>query len=181
MQVNMNEAKSQLAKLIAAAEAGEDVVIARLGKPAVRLVPLRSGGFRFGTLAHLATPCRTLTSRWSRMSWRSGRAGVERGPAGQACMDLESRGAGQVAAQRRPLPCNAVFVSPINIYEVTREARLGQTPEIVPNIVELVAEEETISAPLTRAVRTAACNDLLAEESVKETAARIAASIGDDI
>ena len=54
MLVNMHEAKSQLSKLIAAAQAGEDVVIARKGKPAVRLVPIRSGGFRFGTLAHLA-------------------------------------------------------------------------------------------------------------------------------
>lgn len=54
MQVNVHEAKSQLSKLIAAAEAGDDVVIARKGKPAVMLVPIRSGGFRFGTLAHLA-------------------------------------------------------------------------------------------------------------------------------
>ena len=30
------------------------MVIARKGEPAVRLVPIRSGGFRFGTLAHLA-------------------------------------------------------------------------------------------------------------------------------
>ena len=50
----MHEAKSQFSKLIAAAEAGDDVVIAGKGKPAVRLVPIRSGGFRFGTLAHLA-------------------------------------------------------------------------------------------------------------------------------
>ena len=49
----MHEAKSQLSKLIAATEAEVDVVIARKGKPAVRLVPIRSGGFRFGTLAHL--------------------------------------------------------------------------------------------------------------------------------
>ena len=54
MQVNMHEAKSQLSKLIAAAEAGDDVIIARKGKPAVRLVPIRSGGFLFGTLAYLA-------------------------------------------------------------------------------------------------------------------------------
>ncbi len=53
MQVNMHAAKSQLSKLIAAAEAGDDVVIARKGKPAVRLVPIRSDGFRFGTLSHL--------------------------------------------------------------------------------------------------------------------------------
>lgn len=39
--VNMHEAKSQLSKLVARAEAGEDVIIARDGKPAVRLSPVR--------------------------------------------------------------------------------------------------------------------------------------------
>ncbi|MCY3931992.1 MAG: type II toxin-antitoxin system prevent-host-death family antitoxin [Acidobacteria bacterium] len=53
MLVNVHAAKSQLSKLIAAAEAGDNVVIARRGRPAVRLVPVRSGGFRFDTLAHL--------------------------------------------------------------------------------------------------------------------------------
>ena len=53
MLVNMHEAKSQLSKLIAAAEAGDDVVIARKGKPAVRLVPVQATGFHFGMLAHL--------------------------------------------------------------------------------------------------------------------------------
>ena len=53
MLVNMHDAKSQLSKLIAAAEAGDDVVIARKGKPAVRLVPVKSVGFHFDTLAHL--------------------------------------------------------------------------------------------------------------------------------
>lgn len=37
----MHEAKSQLSRLVARAEAGEDVVIARDGKPAVRLTPVR--------------------------------------------------------------------------------------------------------------------------------------------
>ena len=53
MLVNMHHAKSQLSKLIAAAESGEDVVIARRGKPAVRLVPIRQAGFQFDTLKHL--------------------------------------------------------------------------------------------------------------------------------
>ncbi len=53
MLVNMHDAKSQLSKLIAAAEAGEEVVIARKGNPAVRLVPVKSQGFQFDTLAHL--------------------------------------------------------------------------------------------------------------------------------
>ena len=53
MLVNVHNAKSQLSKLIAAAEAGTDVVIVRNGKSAVRLVPVQPSGFRFGTLAHL--------------------------------------------------------------------------------------------------------------------------------
>ena len=36
--VNVHQAKSQLSKLNEQAEAGEEVVIARAGKPAVRLV-----------------------------------------------------------------------------------------------------------------------------------------------
>jgi prevent-host-death family protein len=38
--VNMHEAKSRLSQLVAKAEAGEEVIIARAGKPAVRLVPV---------------------------------------------------------------------------------------------------------------------------------------------
>ena len=40
MRVNMHDAKSKLSELVAAAERGEDVVIARNGAPAVRLVPV---------------------------------------------------------------------------------------------------------------------------------------------
>lgn len=36
--VNVHQAKSQLSKLIEQAESGEEVVIARAGKPAARLV-----------------------------------------------------------------------------------------------------------------------------------------------
>ena len=53
MLVNVHHAKSQLSKLIAAAEAGDDVVIARKGNPAVRLVPVKPGEFQFDTLANL--------------------------------------------------------------------------------------------------------------------------------
>ncbi|MXX21773.1 MAG: type II toxin-antitoxin system prevent-host-death family antitoxin [Rhodospirillales bacterium] len=40
--INIGEAKAQLSHLIACAEAGEDVIIARNGEPAARLVPLIS-------------------------------------------------------------------------------------------------------------------------------------------
>lgn len=38
LTVNMHEAKTQLSKLVARVEAGEEVVIARDGKPVARLV-----------------------------------------------------------------------------------------------------------------------------------------------
>lgn len=45
-QVGMHEAKTQLSQLVARVEAGEDVVIARNGKPVARLVPvLVTGSF----------------------------------------------------------------------------------------------------------------------------------------
>lgn len=51
MQFTVHAAKSQLSRLIDAALAGEEVVIARGSKPVVRLVPIPQGGFRLGVLA----------------------------------------------------------------------------------------------------------------------------------
>ena len=53
--VNVQEAKTRLSQLLAAAERGEEVVIARGGRPVVRLVPvdapaLRPVGFVAGQL-----------------------------------------------------------------------------------------------------------------------------------
>ena len=42
MQANMHEAKSKLSQLVERAEAGEEVVIAKSGKPAVKLVPFKT-------------------------------------------------------------------------------------------------------------------------------------------
>ena len=39
----MHEAKTQLSRLVERAEAGEEVIITRRGKPAARLVPERRG------------------------------------------------------------------------------------------------------------------------------------------
>jgi prevent-host-death family protein len=51
--VNMHEAKTKLSELVAAAERGEEVVIARNGTPAARLVPVRTqfAPVRLGVLA----------------------------------------------------------------------------------------------------------------------------------
>jgi prevent-host-death family protein len=53
MQVNMHDAKTRLSELVAAAEGGEEVVIARGGTPVVRLVPVtvEHPPVRLGTLA----------------------------------------------------------------------------------------------------------------------------------
>lgn len=39
-QVNMHEAKTQLSKLVARVESGEEIIIARRGKPVAKLVGL---------------------------------------------------------------------------------------------------------------------------------------------
>lgn len=58
MQMNIAEAKAKLSELIAAAERGEDVLIARGGHPVVRLVlageakPAFRIGLAEGALAH---------------------------------------------------------------------------------------------------------------------------------
>lgn len=41
-QVGMHEAKTKLSQLVERAEAGEDIIIARNGKPVARLVPVSS-------------------------------------------------------------------------------------------------------------------------------------------
>ena len=41
-QVGMHEAKTKLSQLVQRAEAGEEIVIARNGKPVARLVPVAS-------------------------------------------------------------------------------------------------------------------------------------------
>ena len=38
-QVNMHQAKTDLSKLVERAEAGEEIIIARAGKPAAKLIP----------------------------------------------------------------------------------------------------------------------------------------------
>jgi prevent-host-death family protein len=51
-QVNIHEAKTELSKLVERAEAGEEIVIARAGKPAAKLVPVTKsrGRRRLGLL-----------------------------------------------------------------------------------------------------------------------------------
>jgi len=56
--VNVHQAKTQLSRLLAQVEAGEEVVIARRGEPVARLVRCKPGGKRrFGAMrGKLAVP-----------------------------------------------------------------------------------------------------------------------------
>jgi prevent-host-death family protein len=53
MRVNMHDAKTNLSELVAAAERGQEVIIARNGAPAARLVPVsvEHAPVRLGALA----------------------------------------------------------------------------------------------------------------------------------
>lgn len=53
MQMNIAEAKAKLSELVAAAERGEEVVLARGGHPVARIVPAipSQPRFRFGVAA----------------------------------------------------------------------------------------------------------------------------------
>lgn len=54
--INMHQAKTELSELVARAEAGEEIIIARHNKPAVKLVPVNSSSKASrvpGALAHL--------------------------------------------------------------------------------------------------------------------------------
>ena len=42
MEVNIHEAKTHLSRLLAKVAAGEEVIIAKSGKPVARLVPMQS-------------------------------------------------------------------------------------------------------------------------------------------
>lgn len=56
MQMNVAEAKGKLSQLLAAVDAGEDVIIARDGVPAARLVPIARTGIRLGLLEGVVSP-----------------------------------------------------------------------------------------------------------------------------
>ncbi len=56
MQASVHEAKTNLSKLMEAAERGERVVITRHGVPAVELVPAKKTGIRIGSLAGIVAP-----------------------------------------------------------------------------------------------------------------------------
>lgn len=57
MQFTVHKAKSQLSKLIDAALAGEEVVIAKGNKPVVRLTPVAQSSFKLGVMTGQIKTC----------------------------------------------------------------------------------------------------------------------------
>lgn len=56
MQINVHEAKTKLSALIASVENGDEVILARAGKPVARIVPYvkKRGGMALGLASHAA-------------------------------------------------------------------------------------------------------------------------------
>jgi prevent-host-death family protein len=54
--VPIAEAKAKLAALVNRAEAGEEIVLTRHGRPAAKLVPARPAAITYGDLAHIPCP-----------------------------------------------------------------------------------------------------------------------------
>jgi prevent-host-death family protein len=61
-QVNMHQAKTTLSKLVDAAAAGEEIIIAKAGKPVAKLVPLN--------------PAQTTSPRPSRIGFMKGKLNI---------------------------------------------------------------------------------------------------------
>ena len=90
-QFSVHDAKTNLSKLIAAALAGGEVVIARGSVPVVRLVPVAQRGRRsFGALKGRSPSMRASTSRCPRTSSAGGSSieAIARHP----CADLVACG-----------------------------------------------------------------------------------------
>lgn len=83
-QVTIHNAKTQLSRLIEAAIAGEEIVIAKGDTPMVRLVPIVKGGFRMGLLGaalgrgpdFLAPASDDDLAAWEGLPERTGDAGA---------------------------------------------------------------------------------------------------------
>src|SRR3712207_6500215 len=80
--VTIHAAKTHLSKLVARAEAGEEIVIARGDKPVAKLVPLtpppeaHPAPARRRTFGCMAGSSKSATRRWTtgpKRSWRTGR------------------------------------------------------------------------------------------------------------
>ena len=133
LTVNMHEAKSQLSALVEAVNAGEEVVIARAGKPVARLVPYRAqaeprgpavGKAGSGSRTTSTPPCRKTRSDCSRAIRRDAAAAPARHPR----VSMVAWTTRRLAAAAREAIAHAemVAVSAASAWEAAIKARLGR-------------------------------------------------------
>ena len=73
--VNVHQAKTQLSRLLAQVEAGEEVVIARRGEPVARLVHCKTRGKRqFGAMRGQSWWTTASSTHCQRKNWQLGKA-----------------------------------------------------------------------------------------------------------
>jgi prevent-host-death family protein len=89
MIVNVHAAKTQLSKLLERAEAGEEIIIARSGKPVARLAPLNAtlhgvaeeaAPFGLGTLRGRIWMAPEVDADWQDEDWQETIRQMEEGP-----------------------------------------------------------------------------------------------------
>lgn len=119
-QVNIAEAKAKLSELVEAASRGEEIVLARHGKPMARLAPIKTeaipGQRKFGQYEHLARDIDW--DLWWR-DWKAADAEIAAdfeaselfpagagpiGPSRPAAKKLPSKGSGKIRREPRSKP-----------------------------------------------------------------------------
>jgi prevent-host-death family protein len=129
-QVGMHEAKTRLSELVERAEAGEDIVIARGGKPVVRLVPV--GATDSPRVRSRGSPWPGALRRRLRRAARRHRRGVRRSlkllldtHAALWCLSGDERlGAG--AKRHLTDDSNLVLLSAAVVWEIGIKRSLGK-------------------------------------------------------
>ena len=130
--VNIQEAKTQLSRLIAEVEAGEDVVLARGGKPVARLVRVGDAPAerRFGAMRGAPAPTTPPSSRS-----RSRAAAWDDANLDRLLLDTHAllcgrrrRAASDSGAGGDRDPSRTVLVSAASAWEITTKHRLGSSP-----------------------------------------------------
>ena len=131
--VNVHQAKTQLSRLLAQVEAGDEVVIARNGKPVARLVGCRRLGKRqFGALKGRVTGRRQL------LRPTPGDRTLRLGDVGRVRLLLDTHaflwwlaGSERLSEAARHAiadEANGVLISAASAWEITTKHRLGKLP-----------------------------------------------------
>ena len=152
--VNMHEAKSNLSRLVEEVEAGEDVVLARAGKPVVRLVALRPARRRrLGRWKGKVTMADDFDAPLPRKLWPLGRRVAE--GAVRVLLDTHaliwalerSPKLSKVARGVIEDGSNEILVSAASAWEIAINKALGRL-EVPDDLIEAVDEAGFVRRPL---------------------------------